>query len=181
MAEHGADRSTTLFRGSFLELAKIGTWEFVQRVQTTGESGGPAVGIVAMTDDGAIVLISQYRVPVQKICIEIPAGLVGDKGEREEWEAAARRELLEETGFTAECMEVLMEGPTNPGLTSECMKIVRARGIRKVGPPTPDAGEDITVHEVPLGEIQAFLDKKVAAGALVDPKVYAALYFLQLP
>jgi ADP-ribose pyrophosphatase len=57
--------------------------------------------------------------------------------------------------------------------------LVRARGLTKVGEPQGDGDEHITVHEVPLTEVDAWLQAKVAARVLVDPKVYAALYFVK--
>ena len=160
-------------RGSFLELASINGWEFAHRVR-----GSNPVGIVAMTRDQQVILISQYRVPVGKVCVEIPAGLVGDSGETEEWKAAALRELREETGYAADDAVVLTEGPTSAGLTDECITLVRALGVRKAGEPEPDGDENIEVHLVPLKDVDAFLQHRVALGNLVDAKVYAALYFL---
>jgi ADP-ribose pyrophosphatase len=164
------------FRGKFLEMVTAGGWEFVQRTK-----GRTPVGIVAVTPEARVVLISQFRVPVAAEVIEIPAGLVGDHegGEEEQWEVAAKRELVEETGWAAETMERLTEGPTSAGLTSELIMLVRARDLTKVGEPQGDGDEHITVHEVPLTEVDAWLQAKVAARVLVDPKVYAALYFVK--
>jgi ADP-ribose pyrophosphatase len=164
---------TSLHRGKFLELAAIGHWEFAHRVR-----GSTPVGIAALTAEGRVILISQYRVPVDAVCVEIPAGLVGDSDAGEDWHTAARRELEEETGFTARRFELLSEGPTSAGLTSERIRLVRARDVSRIGAPTPDGDEEITVHEVPLAEVDAFLAAQATAGRLVDPKVYAALYFL---
>jgi ADP-ribose pyrophosphatase len=136
------------------------------------------VGIVAVTADRRLVLISQYRIPLGKICVEIPAGLAGDSDTSESWKAAAIRELREETGYTAEDMEYLTRGPTSAGLTSECVTLARAVGLSKAGAPQPDAEEQIEVHEVPLDEVPAFLRAQEAAGRLIDPKIFAALYFV---
>ncbi len=148
MSDNRAER-VCLCRGKFLELARVGTWEFVERIR-----GRTPVGIVAMTAERRVILISQFRVPVGKVIVEIPAGLVGDSAgnEEEAWETAAKRELLEETGYSAERVEMLSEGPTSAGLTSECIMLVRATGLVKHGGPTPDGEEDITVHEVGLEE-----------------------------
>ena len=165
----------SLCQGRFLELRDRDGWEYVHRVR-----GRTPVGIAAVTPERKMVLISQFRVPLGQTIIEIPAGLVGDKPgeELEAWEVAAQRELLEETGWWAAKVEFLTEGPTSAGLTSECIKLVRATGLEKRGEPTPDGDEQITVHEIPLKEVDAWLAKKVWAGEMVDPKVYAALYFL---
>jgi ADP-ribose pyrophosphatase len=165
----------SLYRGKFLELRSHDNWEYVHRVR-----GQTPVGIAALTPNNKVLLISQFRVPLQKTIIEIPAGLVGDKPgeESEPWQLAAQRELLEETGWSADKIEFLTEGPTSAGLTSECIKLVRATGLIKRGPPTPDGNEQIEVHEIPLPEVHHWLAQKAHAGHLIDPKVYAALYFL---
>lgn len=168
----------SLHRGRFLELVARGKWEYVQRVK-----GSDPVGIVAMEGDGEsgkVILISQYRIPMGRICVEIPAGLTGDGEEaNESWKVAAIRELREETGYGAEDVELLSEGGTSAGLTSECMKLVRALGVKKIGEPEPDGDEEITVHAVPLAEVDGFLKACAGKGMLIDPKVYAALYFLR--
>jgi ADP-ribose pyrophosphatase len=168
-----------LFHGRFLDLAAIGSWEFVQRTR------GSPVGLIAVTPGDAIVLISQFRIPIQKTIIEIPAGLIGDSvpkaGEAapvETWEIAAARELREETGWTAGHFEKLSEGPTSAGLTSECVTFVRATGLVKAGEQEPDGDEQITVHEVPLAGVDAWLRAREEEGALIDPKIWAALYFI---
>jgi len=163
----------TLYRGKFLELLVAGNWEFVQRPRHTAP-----VGILAVTPDARLVLISQYRIPVGKICVEIPAGLAGDSGAPESWKAAALRELREETGYAAQDMEFLASGPTSAGLTNECMLFARAVGLTKAGPPQPDGDEQIAVHEIPLADVPAFLRDQEAQGRLIDPKIYTVLYFL---
>jgi len=165
----------SLYRGKFLELVSRDNWEFVTRIR-----GRTPVGIAALTPDNKVLLISQFRIPLNQTIIEIPAGLVGDKPgeESEPWQLAAQRELLEETGWHAEKVELLSEGPTSAGLTSERIKLVRATHLTKKGPPTPDGDEQITLHEIPLPEVHAWLAQKFREGHLIDPKVYAALYFL---
>jgi ADP-ribose pyrophosphatase len=164
----------SLGKGKFLELVAIGNWELARRIR-----GSTPVGIVAVTPDGCIILISQFRVPVGKVIVEIPAGLVGDgdTDQDETWQTAAGRELREETGYTATHFDLLTEGPTSAGLTSECIRLVSATGVSHAGDPTPEGDECITVHVVPLATVEAFLTDQVAAGCLIDPKVYAALYF----
>ena len=166
----------SLHRGRFLEFVRApGGWEYVRRV------GDPrCVGIVARTPEGRMILISQYRIPIGKVCVEIPAGMVGDAKAEESWQAGGIRELLEETGYTAEDMEYLTEGPSSAGLTTECILLARALGVRKVGAPEPDGDEQIEVQEVPLAEVPAFLQSCVQKGWIIDPKVYAALYFLSV-
>jgi len=161
----------TLYRGKFLELVAHGHWEFVVR-----PNGAMPVGIVAVIDN-RLILISQYRIPVAKTCIELPAGLAGDHGS-ESWKTAALRELREETGYAADDMEYLTKGPPSAGLTSEVITLARAIGLRKEGAPQPDGDEQIQVHEIPLPDVPAFLKQKESEGCLVDPKIYTGLYFL---
>lgn len=160
--------------GRFLRLLRRGRWEYVERVRSSG-----AAALVAVTDDRRILLISQPRPALGGDVIELPAGLVGDDPgcEGEDAAVAAGRELVEETGYEAAKVERLCAGPTSPGLTSEQIALFRATGLRKVGPGGGLEGESITVHAIPLDEVEAWLAARVAAGDLVDLKVYAGLHF----
>lgn len=163
-----------LGEGCFARLVAQDGWEWVERVNASG-----AVVIVAVTHDGCLVLVEQYRIPLARRVIELPAGLVGDgAGEPEEGlAAAAHRELLEETGYEADRLEYLAEGPSSAGLATEVYALFLAREARRVGPGGGDGAEDIQVHVIPLREADAWLEAKRRAGVMVDPKVYAGLYF----
>jgi len=160
--------------GKFIRLSKIGHWEFAERNNASG-----AVVIVAITNQGKLLLTEQYRVPVHASVIELPAGLVGDiPGEEDEaWELAAQRELLEETGYAAKRMKHLTSGPVSAGFGNETLSMFLAKGIVKTEAGGGVEGENIVVHEVALDRVPAWLRKKQRAGVLVDPKVYAGLYF----
>jgi len=138
------------WQGRHLRVVVRDGWEYVSRTAPTG-----VVGIVAVTDDGKLILVEQYRVPVDAAVIELPAGLVGDRpGEQAETlETAAKRELLEETGYTAESMTRLIEATSSAGLTDECVTLLLARGLKKVSQGGGDGSEKIIVHEIPLAEI----------------------------
>jgi len=166
---------TTLHTSKFLALIKEGHWEYVDRVNATG-----AALILAVTVEQKILLVEQYRIPVHARTIELPAGIIGDEpgSSNESHAAAARRELLEETGYAAEKIEALTTGPACSGITSERVTLFRASGLRRIGKGGGVAQEDITVHEVPLAEIVAWLDAKGRTGVLIDPKVYAGLFFV---
>jgi len=170
-----ATSRTTLHRGKFLALIREGHWEYVDRTNATGASL-----IVAVTNEQNLLLVEQYRIPVHTRTIELPAGIIGDEpgGAGEEHIAAARRELVEETGYEAGWMEVLIHGAACSGSVSETVTLFLARELRRVGAGGGVAHEDITVHEVPLAEVPAWLEARARAGILVDPKVYAGLYFL---
>ena len=167
---------TVLHTGKFLALIKEGRWEYVDRVNATG-----AALIAAVTAEKKILLVEQYRIPVHARTIELPAGIIGDEpGSAEESHAeAARRELLEETGYAAEQVEAVPTGPACSGITSERVTLFRAMGLRRVGVGGGVAHENITVHEVPLDQVDDWLEAKAKTGVLIDPKIYAGLYFLK--
>ena len=166
---------TTLHTGKFLALVKEGHWEFADRVNATG-----AAIIIAVTKEQKVLLVEQYRTPVHARTIELPAGIIGDEpGSTDESIAeAARRELLEETGYTAEHIEAVTNGPSCSGITSERVTLFRALGLRRAGKGGGVANENIEVHEIPLAEIVDWLATKDKTGVLIDPKVYAGLFFI---
>jgi ADP-ribose pyrophosphatase len=166
----------TLYDGKHVRLVRQGKWEFVRRPNTSG-----IVGIVAVTDDGKLLLVEQFRPPVGKTVIELPAGLAGDVAgsEGEDLADAARRELLEETGYSAAAMTAVASGPPSAGLSDEVVTMFVARGLTKTGDGAGDGFEQITLHEVPVDGVRAFVDRKAGEGCLVDLKVFAGLYFVR--
>lgn len=175
MTETRTPETRTLYAGRYLSLRERRDWEFASR------SNARAVAVlVAVTDDDELVLVEQYRVPVEATVLELPAGLVGDQDDPDEAIlVAARRELLEETGFEAAGMTALLTCPSSPGMSDERITFVRASGLRRVSAGGGDSSEDITVHCVPLAEVGAWIDRRLAGGTPVDPKIYAALYWLR--
>lgn len=128
-----------------------------------------AVAIVALTDDGRICLVRQYRAALGRVTVEIPAGKL-DPGE--DPLDCARRELNEETGLVAERMAFLTTLATTPGFTDELIHVYMATGL-SFGPAHPDEDEFLNVDLVPLDElIDAVLDgriedSKTVCGALI--------------
>jgi ADP-ribose pyrophosphatase len=171
----GSGPRQILAQGKHLRLIACDGWEYAER--TTPNS--VAVAMIAITDDQRVVLTEQYRIPMNKNVIELPAGLVGDiPGDAEEAASvAAQRELVEETGYEAGRLEHISTGPTSAGMANETICLYLVTGLRKVGPGGGDAGEAIHVHEIPLNELRTWLDGQLAQGKLVDPKVYLALCF----
>jgi ADP-ribose pyrophosphatase len=168
-------KAKTLRDGTHIRLVQRGTYEFASRKKLSG-----IVGIVAVTDEGKLLLVEQFRPPVNKRVIELPAGLAGDvQGhESEALAAAAQRELLEETGYSARHMKAVASGPPSAGISDEVITMFVARKLKKVGEAEGDGSEDITVHEVPVDKVAAFLKRKARDGCLVDLKIYAGLHFL---
>ena len=172
MAKPG-DKPRVLAKGRYLTFLDEGGWEYVTRPGVSG-----IVVIVAVTDEDRLLLVEQYRPAVHRNVIELPAGLVGDGDGRraESLHDGATRELEEETGYRAAEMVALFEGPIAVGVSDETVSFFRAHGLARVGAGGGDDTEEITVHEVPLAQLSAFLAAKHQAGLGIDPKIYAGLY-----
>ncbi len=110
--------------------------------------------------------------------IEIPAGLIdlNRDGSAEAPEDAARRELLEETGWDAGRMISLGGGPTSAGVSSERVEFFLAADLRHIGRGGGVGNEAITVHEVPLADVRRWTAARRDAGCEVDPKIWAAIF-----
>ncbi len=161
--------SETVWEGKYIKVLRQGTWEYVARTR------GVTAAVILAIHEGHVILVEQYRVPLGARCVELPAGLVGDETEGEQVEAAAIRELEEETGYRAERMVNLGRFFASPGMSAEGFTLVRAEGLTKVGEGGGVAGENIQVHHVPLDQVPAFLEAKRAEGACADVKLLLLL------
>ena len=159
-----------MWEGRFIKAVKQGKWEYAAR-----NRGIEAAVIVAITDADEIVLVEQYRVPLGRACLELPAGLIGDVTHGEALIDAANRELEEETGYRAGSIEPLGVFHSSPGMVSEGFTLVRARNLVKVGDGGGDAEEDIVVHLVPRRDVADFVARKRAEGLAVDVKLLLLL------
>ncbi|MEA1015419.1 NUDIX hydrolase [Sphingosinicella sp. LY1275] len=165
----------TVWEGRFIAAKRIGKWEFVSRTR------GVSAAVMIAIDEGHILLVEQWRAPLQAKCLELPAGLVGDEQEGESVEAAAIRELEEETGYRAARMVDLGRFHASPGMSSEGFTLLRAEDLTKVGEGGGVEGEDIVVHRVPLADVPDFIARKRAEGLAMDAKLLLLLgpVFLQ--
>jgi len=161
-----------VWQGRFVVAKVRGKWEYVSRAR-----GMRAAVILAVDEDDHVLLVEQYRVPIGRTCIELPAGLVGDDDSRPDELAteAARRELEEETGYRAARMEVIGEFHSSPGMVSESFTLVRAHGLEKVGPGGGTDSENITVHRVPLAGIEQAIAGWRAQGHAIDVRLLMLL------
>ena len=176
MTKHVRDAGEILYEGKWLRLVRRGQWESCER---THGAAGMAVIVIAVTPDDDVLFVEQYRHPLGAKTIEMPAGLVGDDHDHDTLEDAARRELIEETGWRAERVEVLMTGPTSSGMSNERIAFVRARGLTRVGDGGGVGSEDITVHAVPRKGAAAWLVQKSREGYELDLKLWAGLWMIE--
>lgn len=164
----------TLYEGQWLRLVRIGHWESCERTHAQGM----AVIVIAVTPADEVLFVEQFRVPLGARTIEMPAGLVGDDHAEDTLVDAARRELVEETGWSAGRVEVLLTGPTSSGMSNERIAFVRARELVRVGEGGGVDDEDIIVHAVPRNEAPAWLMRKRAEGYELDLKLWAGLWMI---
>jgi ADP-ribose pyrophosphatase len=157
------------WEGRFLAVRKRGKWEYVSRTR------GVSAAVILAVDDGHVVLVEQYRVPLGSFCLELPAGLIGDDVEGEEAEIAAIRELEEETGYRAERMVELGRFFASPGMSSEGFTLLRAEELTRTGEGGGVEGEDIVVHRVRIAEVPDFVAAKRAEGCAIDVKMLLLL------
>ncbi len=166
-----------MWKGSFMSAVEITyrdahgvvrTWEALERVGIGG-----IVVMVAITPGGSVLLEKQFRPPLGRDVIELPAGLV-DPGESRE--AAAKRELIEETGWEARSIEFLTEGPISTGASTEILSAyLCTAGLAPVGKNGGDDNEIIEVIEVPLPDVRNYLMTAQKTGTLIDLKVFGLI------
>ena len=161
-----------LGEGDWLRLVRRGRWEYAER--THGE--GMAVVIVAVTPADELLFVEQYRAALDARVVELPAGLVGDQDAGDTLEDAARRELVEETGWDPGRVEVFSIGPTTAGMSNERAAIVCASDLRKVGHGGGVDHEAIVVHAVPRTQAAGWLRAMDAGGHAIDLKVWSGLW-----
>ncbi len=142
-------------------------WEAVERVNCEG-----VVAIVPVTDEGEMILIRQFRPPVNAHVIEFPAGLIDRKETAEE---AASRELLEETGYAAKEMSFLARGPLSSGASREVLTAFLARRLEFKGIGRRDETEDLEVLKMPVDAAEETLSRFENEGNLIDLKIFGLI------
>ena len=124
--------------------------------------------IFPLTGEGEVVLVRQYRPPLERMELGLPAGLVE---EGEEPEAAARRELLEETGYSGDQWEPLGSLASSPSLKDNWAYLFLARGVEESAPPAPDEHELVEVVRAPVGDLPGL----IRSGEIVSSSGVAAI------
>ena len=169
MSRDSTSAEETVWEGRFIAAKRRGKWEYVSRTR------GISAAVILAVDEGHVILVEQFRAPLQSQCLELPAGLIGDEDEGEPAETAAIRELEEETGYRAGHMTDLGRFHASPGMSSEGFTLLRAEGLTRVGDGGGVEGENILVHRVWLEDVPAFVERKRREGCAIDVKMLILL------
>lgn len=167
----------TLFTGKIIEVA-LDEVALPQGGTATRElvfhPGG--VGIVAITPEEKMLFVRQFRKPLERVILEIPAGKI-DPGEGSHPETTGARELEEETGYRPQKMTKLASMYLSPGFANEMLHLYLAEGLEKVeNPRAMDEDEVIEVYELTLDEAL----ERLQTGEICDAKTIYALQYWQL-
>lgn len=159
------------WQGKFITAKTRGRWEYV------GRARGIRAAVILAVEDGDVILVEQYRVPLSRLCLELPAGLIGDDDGTDYEHAldAAKRELEEETGYRAENWEVLGEFWSSPGMVSESFTLLKATGLTRVSEGGGVGGEEIVTHRVPIAKIAETIAEHRKRGTAIDVKLLMLL------
>jgi ADP-ribose pyrophosphatase len=158
-----------IWAGKYIVTKRRGRWEYVGRARDIGAA------VILAVEDEHVLLVEQWRVPLQRRCLELPAGLVGDETAGEDVAASAARELEEETGWRPDRIEIVGEFASSPGMVSETFTLVTAHSLTHVSDGGGVRGEDITVYRVALDAVAAFVTAKRAEGVAIDVKLLMLL------
>lgn len=160
-----------MWSGKWIIAKRRGKWEYVSRAR------GIKAAVILPVDGDDVVLVEQYRVPVGGQCLELPAGLIGDEAEFEGEDplATAKRELVEETGYSAAHWQDLGIYTSSPGMTGESFTLLRASGLTKVGEGGGTEHENITVHRLPMAQLPQRIAKFREEGVAIDVRLLSIL------
>jgi len=155
--------------GRFVVAKRRGRWEYAGRARNI------RAAVILALDARHVLLVEQYRVPLGKYCLELPAGLIGDDAEEEDALISAKRELEEETGYRAAQWEELGDFYSSPGMLCESFTLVKATGLTKVGEGGGTEHEDIVVHRVALDRVAETVAGHRARGHGIDVRLLLLL------
>ena len=134
------------------------------------------VGIVAITPSEKMLFVRQFRKPLERVILEIPAGKI-DPGEGSHPEVTGARELEEETGYRPQKMNHLASMYLSPGFANEMLHLYLAEGLEKVeNPRAMDEDEVLEVYELTLDEAL----ERMKTGEICDAKTIYAIQYWQL-
>jgi ADP-ribose pyrophosphatase len=155
------------WQGRFLAIKTRGRWEYVSRTRDI------RAAVILAIDHGHVILVEQFRVPLGRRTIELPAGLVGDHDDDadEDTMSAATRELEEETGYRAAQLKEVGEFYSSPGMVTEAFTLFHATDLEKIGDGGGVGDENITVHRVAIAAIEPFIAAKRAEGCGIDTRL----------
>lgn len=131
-----------------------------------------AVAIIAKTDDDKYLFVRQFRKPLEKTIVEIPAGKLEKNEDPKE---TAKRELYEETGYLADTLEYIISFYTSPGFANEIIHLYEASNLKE-GTPYIEEDEFVEVLKLSLEEAKELIKKK----EIIDAKTLYAIQYLQL-
>ncbi|MGA4719550.1 NUDIX hydrolase [Fictibacillus nanhaiensis] len=132
-----------------------------------------AVAVLAVTDEGKMLMVEQFRKPLEKTIIEIPAGKL-EKGE--DPLECAKRELLEETGFACESMESIGSFYTSPGFADELIHLYYTNTLTKQGNQMTDEDEFLNVLELSVDEAKELMREE----KIHDAKTAYSVMYMEL-
>jgi len=164
-----------VYKGKFLTVVRKKGWEYVKR----NTNSGNIVSVLPITSENEVILVEQFRIPVDKYVLECPAGVLGDDIKNEVPLDCAKKELQEETGYVSDDWQRVYTSPKSPGIITETDYKYVARNCKKVADGGGVGTEDITVHKIPLDNIKEYLsDLENDRDILVSSGIYAGLYFI---
>ncbi|MBM7690042.1 ADP-ribose pyrophosphatase [Enterococcus ureilyticus] len=135
-----------------------------------------AVAIIPITADNKMIMVKQFRKPMEKVLLEIPAGKI-DPGEQDNPKETAERELEEETGYRANEFTFVTSMYVSPGFANELLHIYFAQDLVKVPNPRPqDDDEILELYTITLDEAKA----EIASGLICDAKTIFAVQYWEL-